>query len=80
MRSVNKDNITETFMGYFGADTDPRLAHIMERLAHHLHAFAKDVNLTHAEWQKAIEFLTAAGNTTTPERNEFVLPSQAPVS
>jgi len=73
MRSVTKDNITETFLRYFGADTDPRLAFVMERLAHHLHSFAKDVNLTHDEWGKAIEFLSEAGEITTPERNEFVL-------
>ncbi|MEC7438968.1 MAG: dioxygenase, partial [Pseudomonadota bacterium] len=24
---------------------------VMQSLAHHLHAFAKDVKLTHAEWQ-----------------------------
>ncbi|MDH3715285.1 MAG: 6-chlorohydroxyquinol-1,2-dioxygenase, partial [Gammaproteobacteria bacterium] len=73
MRSVNKDNITETFLGYFGPDTDPRLAFVMERLAHHLHTFAKDVNLTHEEWRKAIDFLNAAGKISTPERDEFIL-------
>ena len=26
MRNVTKDNITETFMAYFGEDTDPRTA------------------------------------------------------
>lgn len=73
MRSVTKDNITETFLGYFGSHTDERLALVMERLAHHLHDFAKEVNLTHDEWRAAIDFLTEAGNITTPERNEFVL-------
>lgn len=73
MRSVNQDTITETFMGYFGPDTDPRLAFVMERLAHHLHAFAKEVTLTHEEWRKAIEFLNAAGRISTPERDEFIL-------
>jgi len=73
MRSVTKDNITDTFLGYFGADTDPRLAFVMQQLAHHLHSFAKEVNLTHDEWRKAIEFLSEAGKITTPERNEFVL-------
>ena len=29
MRDVNKDNITEVFMNYFGEDTDPRLREIM---------------------------------------------------
>lgn len=73
MRNVTKDNITEVFMGYFGADTDPRLREIMQSLAHHLHSFAKDVNLTHAEWRKAIEFLEWAGDISDKERHEFVL-------
>ena len=73
MRSLTKDNITQAFLDYFGADTDERTAFVMERLAHHLHEFAREVNLTHEEWGKGIEFLTAAGNISTPERNEFVL-------
>ena len=73
MRSVNKDNITETFLAYFGKDTDSRLLEVMDSLARHLHAFAKDVNLTHAEWQKGIEFLEFAGRISDEERHEFVL-------
>ena len=57
MRNVTKDNITDVFMGYFGEETDPRLREVMQSLAQHLHAFAKDVNLTHEEWLKGIEFL-----------------------
>ncbi len=73
MRNVTKDNITDVFMGYFGPDTDPRLREIMQSLASHLHAFAKDVNLTHAEWEKGIEFLEWAGDISDAERHEFVL-------
>lgn len=73
MRSVTKDNITDVFMGYFGPETDPRLREVMQSLATHLHAFAKDVNLTHAEWQKGIEFMEWAGQISDKERHEFVL-------
>ena len=73
MRTVTKDNITDVFMGYFGPDTDPRLREVMGSLARHLHAFAKDVKLTHAEWQKGIEFLEWAGEISDKERHEFVL-------
>lgn len=73
MRSVTEHNITETFMGYFGADTDPRLKEIMQSLATHLHAFVKETNLTHSEWQKGIDFLEWAGNISDEERHEFVL-------
>ena len=30
MRTVNSNNITETFLGYFGKDTDPRVREVME--------------------------------------------------
>ena len=73
MRTLTKDNITETFLGYFGKDTDPRLMEVMESLARHLHAFVKETNLTHAEWEKGIEFLEWAGEISDKERHEFVL-------
>ena len=73
MRNVTKDNITDVFMGYFGEETDPRLREVMQSLAQHLHAFAKDVNLTHEEWLKGIEFLEAAGRISDETRHEFVL-------
>ncbi len=73
MRTLTKDTITDVFMGYFGPDTDPRLRQIMQSLAHHLHAFVKETGLTHAEWEKGIEFLEWAGRISGPERHEFVL-------
>lgn len=73
MRDVNKDNITDVFLGYFGEETSPRMREVMASLAKHLHAFAKDINLTHAEWQKGIEFMEWAGDISDKERHEFVL-------
>ena len=73
MRTVTKDNITDVFLGYFGDEADPRLREVMLGLATHLHAFARDVGLTHAEWQKGIEFLEWAGRISNEERHEFVL-------
>lgn len=73
MRTVTKDNITDVFLGYFGEDTDPRTREVMQALARHLHDFTREVNLTHEEWRKGLEFLEWAGKITTPERNEFVL-------
>lgn len=73
MRTVTKDNITEVFTGYFGDQTDPRVREVLTALARHLHDFAREVNLTHDEWRKGLEFLEWAGRITTPERNEFVL-------
>ncbi len=73
MRDVTTDNITETFMSYFGPDTDPRTRFIMEKLVEHLHAFTKETQLTHDEWRKGIELLGWAGQISSPERDEFVL-------
>ena len=73
MRNVTKDNITDAFMGYMAADTDPRLREILEGLVKHLHAFAKDVNLTHAEWNEGMQFLERTGEICDHERHEFVL-------
>lgn len=73
MRNVTADNITEVFTGYFGEETDPRVREVLSSLAQHLHDFTREVNLTHDEWRKGLEFLEWAGKITTPERNEFVL-------
>lgn len=73
MRNVTPDNISEVFAGYFGDDTDPRFKEVMSALARHLHAFAREVNLTHDEWRAGLKAMEWAGRITTPERNEFVL-------
>ena len=73
MRNVTKDNITDVFMGYMGEDTNPRLKEVMGSLVTHLHAFAKEVNLTHKEWQIGLEFLEKSGMMCDAERHEFVL-------
>ncbi|RMF35660.1 MAG: hydroxyquinol 1,2-dioxygenase [Alphaproteobacteria bacterium] len=73
MRNIDKDNITDVFMSYFGPDTDPRLRQVMESLVRHLHGFAREVGLTHAEWQTGIEFLERAGRISDDKRHEFVL-------
>ncbi len=73
MRKLTQDNITEVFLGYCGEDTDPRMREIMASLAKHLHAFAKEVRLTHAEWQTGIDFMERMTEFTDAERHEFVL-------
>lgn len=56
-----------------GSDVDPRLARIMASLVKHLHAFAKDVELTQGEWATAIDFLTRTGQMCDGNRQEFIL-------
>jgi len=73
MRNVTKDNITDVFKGYMGEDINPRLREVLSSLVTHLHAFAKETKLTHAEWEKGIAFLEQAGEISNAERHEFVL-------
>lgn len=75
MRNVTPDTLTDILLGLSAPDTDPRLREVLSSLVRHLHAFAKEVGLTHAEWRKGMELLTRAGEMTDDERNEFVLSS-----
>jgi len=53
--------------------SDPRLRTVLSSLVRHLHDFVKDVELTEAEWDAAIAFLTATGQKCDAVRQEFVL-------
>jgi hydroxyquinol 1,2-dioxygenase len=67
------DEITAAVVERFEACGDPRLREIMQSLVRHLHAFAKEVDLSEAEWQVMIEQLTATGQITDDKRQEFIL-------
>ena len=73
MRELTPETITDAVLEQMATTPDPRLKAIMASAVKHLHAFARDVNLTPAEWIKGIEFMTAAGKMCTPERQEFIL-------
>lgn len=68
-----EDQLVDTVVASFDATPDARLKQVMQSLTRHLHAFIRDVRLTEAEWNTAIEFLTAAGHITDDKRQEFVL-------
>ncbi|MDP2322490.1 MAG: dioxygenase, partial [Gammaproteobacteria bacterium] len=73
MQSVNQDTITDAFNAYCDKTADPRLKFVLSKLAAHLHGFAKEVGLTHEEWQAALALLYRAGQISSPERSEFIL-------
>jgi len=56
-----------------GKDADARLAHVMSRLVHHLHAFVKDAEVSQDEWGLAIDFLNRTGQISDDNRQEFIL-------
>ena len=57
----------------FAKAQDPRLRELLSSLVRHLHAFVRDTEPTIAEWERAIEFLTATGQKCDHERQEFIL-------
>ena len=57
----------------FARTPDPRLRELLSSLVRHLHAFVIQTEPTIAEWEKAIEFLTATGQKCDDERQEFIL-------
>ncbi len=68
-----EDGSAEAVNARMGAATDGRLSHVMHSLIRHLHAFVKDVELTQAEWDAAIGFLTETGHMCDENRQEFIL-------
>ncbi len=65
--------ITRAVLRNLAATPDVRLREILSSLVSHLHAVAREVNLTEQEWMAGIEFLTAVGQKCTPTRQEFIL-------
>ncbi len=69
MLDFTVDNLTETVVGACQENaSSPRVKQIMGSLIRHLHAFAKEVELTESEWFTAIEFLTETGKLCDDKR------------
>jgi hydroxyquinol 1,2-dioxygenase len=68
-----EEQLVRNVLRSFDDCQDPRLKQLMQSLVTHLHNFIRDVRLTEAEWNKAIEFLTAVGHITDDRRQEFIL-------
>jgi hydroxyquinol 1,2-dioxygenase len=73
MRNLNQDTLTDAVIARLAETPDARLKEIMTSLVAHLHAFAREVKLTEAEWLAGIEFLTRVGHKTDGKRQEFIL-------
>ena len=75
MKNITKGNVTEAVKTSFEGIEDERLRLLVNRLVHHLHAFATEIGLTHAEWREGIAFMHRVADITTPSRSEFTLMS-----
>src|SRR5947207_14471403 len=73
MRQFNEDNLTAAVIQRFNESEDPRFREIITSAVKHLHAFAREVNLTEEEWFEGIKFLTTVGQKCDDKRQEFIL-------
>src|SRR5690242_20834525 len=67
------DDLTEAVVASFDGSASDRYRDVMSALVRHLHAFAREVELTEDEYFTAIDFLTRTGQISTGTRQEFVL-------
>ena len=68
---IHPGNVTEKVIASFGMQS-ARESQLLAGLITHLHAFARESQLTHAEWAKAIGFLFRCGEISSAKRDEFV--------
>ncbi|KAJ8133043.1 hypothetical protein O1611_g581 [Lasiodiplodia mahajangana] len=66
-------HFTDRVIAATGQDANPRLKQIMPALLRHLHDFAREVDLTVAEWMAGVELINEAGRMSTDRRNETLL-------
>ena len=73
MRNIDLANITEAAAQSFQGLPDARQQVLVQALVKSLHQYAKDVQLTHAEWRAALVFLHKVGDISSDSRSEFSL-------
>lgn len=73
MSDLDITTLTETVLASLGERVTPRTRQLVVALVRHLHAFAREVALTEAEWFAAIDFLTRTGKHCSDTRQEFIL-------
>ncbi len=73
MRNIDEDNITQAVIARHAAAGDARERELMTSLVQHLHAFAREVKLSEAEWADGIRFLTECGRLCSDQRQEVAL-------
>ncbi len=66
-------DVTPVVLAAMQRAPDARLREIMESFVRHLHAFAREVRLTEAEYDTAINFLNRIGQATHDAHNEGIL-------
>jgi protocatechuate 3,4-dioxygenase beta subunit len=67
------DDVTDVVLAAMAGAPNPRLRMVMAAFVRHLHAFAREVQLTQDEYDLAIDFLNRIGKATNDTHNEGVL-------
>lgn len=67
------ESIQQETLNAYGQIKDSRRKEIVLAVIRHLHAFSRDIQLTHDEWLEGIQFLTNVGQICDDERQEFIL-------
>jgi len=73
IRAIDENTITDAAIEQMATTKNERFKQIMNAAVRHLHAFAREVDLSPDEWLEGIKFLTATGQACTPFRQEFIL-------
>jgi protocatechuate 3,4-dioxygenase beta subunit len=69
----DQSTVTDTVLAAMQDAENPRLREVMAALVRHLHAFAREVNLTEEEFDLGIDFLNRIGQATNDTHNEGIL-------
>jgi hydroxyquinol 1,2-dioxygenase len=72
-QTAREQAVTDEVVASFATSATDRYREVMTSLVQHLHQFARDVRLTHTEWETAIDFLTRTGQKCDDQRQEFIL-------
>jgi protocatechuate 3,4-dioxygenase beta subunit len=67
------EDVTPNVLGAMSGADNARLRTVMEAFVRHMHAFAREVNLTEAEYDLGIDFLNRIGQATHDSHNEGIL-------
>lgn len=67
------ETITDQAVARWNTTHDPRLRELITKAIPHIHDYAREVKLTHAEWLAGLSFLAKVGQWTTDARGENIL-------
>ena len=70
---ATSDDVTPTVLRAMSNAASPRLRTVAEAFVRHMHAFAREVNLTEGEYDLGIDFLNRIGQATHDNHNEGIL-------